>query len=286
MEHIREAIERAKEEPLATPQSPGVSGPSGPLSQKPLLNDSVRNGVRSDFEEVRLNAVHLEDYRIISHDVADLRSKSIDMLRTQVLQSMNLNSWQFLGVTSPTAGCGKSVISVNLALSIARQSERSVLLVDMDFQKPQVLRYLGLKRDRGILGVLEGRTKLLNAIKKAQIYNYQVFVLPCEASTLRSSELITSRAMSATLQEIKRDFRACTVIFDLPPMLPSDDVLSILPSLDCVLLVAAAQTSTIPEIKECSKHLATVPVARVVLNKVSGKATTYYSRYAEKGASV
>ena len=281
MEHIREAIERAKEEPVASPQSPGTMGPSGPLLQQPLLDDSTLNAAQKEFEEARLNAVHLEDNRIVSHDVADLRSKAIDMLRTQVLQSMNLNSWQFLGVTSPTAGCGKSVIAVNLALSIARQSERSVLLVDLDFQKPQVSRYLGLKRDRGILGVLEGRTKLFNATKRAQIYNYQLFVLPCEASTLRSSELITSRAMSATLQQIKRDFRACTVIFDLPPMLPSDDVLSILPSLDCVLLVAAAETSTIPEVKECSKHLATVPVVRVVLNKVNAKATTYYTRYAE-----
>lgn len=281
MEHIREAIERAKEGPVATPQSPATGGQASPLLQRPLLNDVARDTAKTPFEEFRLNAVHLEDNRIISHDIADPRSKSIDMLRTQVLQSMNLNSWQFLGVTSPTPACGKSVISVNLALSIARQSERSVLLVDMDFQRPQVARYLGLKRDRGLLGVLEGRTKLPDATKRAQIYNYQFFVLPSEASTPRSSELITSRAMSTTLQEIKREFRDCTVIFDLPPMLTSDDVLSIIPSIDCVLLVAAAETSTIPEIKECSKHLATVPVVRVVLNKVNDKSTTYYTRYHE-----
>ena len=281
MEHIREAIERAKEEPVVSQQSPGIMGPAGPLLQRPLLSDGALSNNQTEFEEVRLNAVQLEDNRIISHDIADLRSKSIDMLRTQILQSMNLNSWQFLGVTSPTAGCGKSVIAINLALSIARQSERAVLLVDMDFQKPQVSKYLGLKRDRGILGVLEGHTKLLDATKKAQIYNYQFFVLPCEASTPRSSELIASRAMGTTLQEIKRDFKACTVIVDLPPLLTTDDVLSILPSIDCVLLVAAAETSTVPEIKECSKHLATVPVVRVVLNKVTDKTSAYYSRYHE-----
>jgi Mrp family chromosome partitioning ATPase len=249
--------------------------------QQPQLNVGATNATWPEIEEVRLNAVQLEENRLISHDVADPRSKSIDMLRTQVLQSMNLNSWQLLGVTSPTAGCGKSVIAINLALSIARQSERSVLLVDMDFQKPHVAKYLGLKRDRGILGMLEGRTKLLSATKKARIYNYQFFVIPCEASTPRSSELMASRAMSTVLQEIKRDFRSCTVIVDLPPLLPSDDVLSILPSIDSVLLVAAAGTSTIPEIRECSKHLGTVPVVRFVLNKVTDKAATYYSRYPE-----
>lgn len=278
MEHIREAIERAKERNVTG--LPGVVAANGTPLQ-PLLNDAAANGAVTDIEEVRLNAVQLEDNRIIAHDVADPRSKAIDMLRTQVLQSMNLNSWQMLGITSPTASCGKSVISINLALSIARQSERSVLLVDFDFQKPQVAKYLGLKRDLGILGVLEGRTKLLAATKKVRVYNQQMFVLPCEASTPRSSEFMSSRAMTTVLNEIKRDFRAFTVIFDLPPMLPSDDVLSIIPNIDCVMLIAAAEHTTIPEVKECTKFLEQVPVVRVVLNKASDKVTSYYGRYPE-----
>ena len=52
------------------------------------------------------------------------------MLRTQVLQAMDHNGWQILAITSPTAGCGKSVTACNLAMSIARLPERSVLLVD------------------------------------------------------------------------------------------------------------------------------------------------------------
>ena len=55
------------------------------------------------------------------------------------------NGWQFLAVTSATAGCGKSVTACNLAMSIARLAERSVLLVDMDMQKPKVAEYLGLE---------------------------------------------------------------------------------------------------------------------------------------------
>src|SRR5215510_11748796 len=72
------------------------------------------------------------------------RTKSFDMLRTQVLQSMNPKNWQFLAITSPTAGCGKTVTAINLALSIARQPELSALLIDMDLPKPAVAKYLGL----------------------------------------------------------------------------------------------------------------------------------------------
>ena len=86
----------------------------------------------------------LESRRIISYDVADQRSKSFDMLRTQILQSMHQNKWQVLAITSPTAGCGKTLTAINLALSVARQPECSALLVDMDLQKPQVARRLGI----------------------------------------------------------------------------------------------------------------------------------------------
>ncbi len=270
MEHIREAIEFAKQGQIVSPQPPGFDSTAQP---------HPANVSPIGIEDVRLNAVHLEDNRIVAHDIADDRTKSIDMLRTQVLQSMNLNSWHFLGVTSPMPGCGKSVVSINLALSIARLSERSVLLVDLDFQKPQVAKYLGLKRDRGILGVLEGRTKLMAATKRVSIYNYQLFALPCEASTPRSSEFMSSRAIVSTMQEIKREFRSSTIIFDLPPILPSDEVLSILPSIDCVLMVAAAGNSTVPQIKECCKYLEATPVVRFVLNKASETVAPYYGYY-------
>jgi hypothetical protein len=69
----------------------------------------------------------------------------------------------------------------------------------------------------------------------------------------------------------------------LPPILPSDDVISILPQLDCVLFVVAAGTTTAQEIKECNKHLESTEVLRVVLNKSEDTTATYYSysRYAQ-----
>ena len=78
------------------------------------------------------------------------------------------------------------------------------------------------------------------------------------------------------LQEIKNEDRSRTVIFDLPPMLAGDNVISILPQMDCVLFVATIGTSTASEIKECNKHLQTSAVIRVVLNKASELGPMYY----------
>jgi protein-tyrosine kinase len=267
MEHIRKAVERTNG-PL-----PDVRDSGQFLFQsQPTLAPGL-----SSFREVALNPAHLEHKRIVAHDNLDPRSRSFDMLRTQLLQTMDLKSWQFVGVTSATAGCGKSVVSTNLALSIARQTERSGLLIDLDLQKAQIASLLGIKTDRGIMGVLEGRIALRDALVRSRTKNAELLVLPCATATMNSSEWIASRQMRALFDEIKRDFRGWTVIFDLPPLLSGDDVISILPLLDCLLFVVGAGITTAEEIRECNRHLESADVVRVVLNKAEEAATTYYS---------
>src|SRR5262249_35725436 len=116
-----------------------------------------------------------------------------DMLRTQVLQEMDKKSWQFLAVTSPTAGCGKTVTACNLAMSIARLPERQVLLVDLDLRRPMVANYLGLRNSTGIVDVLEGQQSLSSSVVQCHIGPSSLFVLPGTASTSGSSEWMASQ---------------------------------------------------------------------------------------------
>ena len=278
MEQIRQAVERAKASgmPTAGPQVRPGAGQS-PAHHQSDFSASRPQPAASQIKinEAELNRAHLESRRIIAHNSADPRSSSFDMLRTQVLQSMDQRNWQFLAVTSPTPGCGKTVTAVNLALSIARQPERSLLLIDLDLSRPKVARTLGMKCQHGLLSVLDGRASLADTMIQARVDNHRFMVLPTEASILGSSELIASRAMSSLLQAIKRDFRNWTVILDMPPMLASDDVIAMLPQIDCVLLVAAVGNSTVSEIKECNRHLQAREVVRLVLNKSSDSTTRY-----------
>jgi capsular exopolysaccharide synthesis family protein len=201
------------------------------------------------------------------------------MLRTQVLQEMDKNNWQFLAVTSPTMACGKSVTACNLSMSIARLPERSVLLVDMDMRKPMVADYLGLESDSGIASILQERCTLGSALIEASIGPSKLLVLPGEVAATTSSEWMASQTMGTMLQTIKRDFRSRIVIFDLPPILVGDDVLSILPRMDAVLLVAGVGATSVAEIKECQKHLRQSNVIRVVVNKVNDSTDDYYGYY-------
>ena len=283
MEKIQQAVERAKSvsgeqlRPVMTPQAATV--PPEPATLPKTTSRGARTKQLSSgsvFNEVNVSLEVLEQNRIVAHNAADPRSRAFDMLRTQVLQAMDKQDWQFLAVTSPTLGCGKSVTAINLALSIARQPDRSALLVDMDLQRPSIANYLGIRAKEGLCNVLEGKIPLATALFRTNVDGNEVMVLPAESSTVHSSALIGSRATGALLENIRQEFKGRTVIFDMPPLLQGDEVLALLPKIDCVLLVTAAGVSTQHQIVECNKHLQSTEVVRLVLNKASQTATTPY----------
>lgn len=213
-------------------------------------------------------AAHLASKRIVAYDHGEAHATSFDMLRTQVLRSMDAKDWKLLGITSPTSGCGKTVTAVNLALSVGRQPDRSVLLLDLDLRKPQVANCLGLKPMSGVLSVLENRSPLAEAIVEVGIGNCRMMVLPTESPAPRSSDRMASRAMDEMLQQIKWEFQSQIIIVDLPPLLTSDDVHAVLPKLDCILLVTAVRITTPAQINESVMHLRSAEIVRLVVNKV------------------
>jgi protein-tyrosine kinase len=277
MENIRQAIERAKGGKGAA-SGQQRTGRIDVAQRTPVVGDALRyqpDQPDPPIREIELNSKYLLSNRIVSHIVTDPRSRPFDMLRTQILQSMDKKTSRILAITSPTPGCGKTVTALNLAFSIARQPERSVLLLDLDFQKPKVANYLGLQFDNGALGLLEGQTTLSNAIIHARVDDQKLMVLPTKP-TSGSGELMASREMASLFQDIKRECRSQTIIVDLPPILSSDDVITILPQVDAVLFVVAVGTTTVSQIEECNKHLQSADVLRIVVNKVTAASTNYY----------
>ncbi len=271
MEEIREALAKARDFDTA-----GRGHQKRPVPVLPEFTPTLLPKIEARNQCWALNAAHLASNRIIAHDHGELHATSFNMLRTQVLQSMDAKDWRFLGITSPTSNCGKTVTAVNLALSIGRQPERSALLLDLDLRKPQVAKCLGLRPKDGVLSVLENRCPLADAIVEVGIGDCRMMVLPTESPTSRSSDRMASRAMNEMMQQIKEEFRSQIIIVDLPPLLTSDDVLAVLPKLDCVVLVTAVGTTRPTEVKDSAKHLQSTEVVRLVVNKVQPSKSKYY----------
>jgi MinD-like ATPase involved in chromosome partitioning or flagellar assembly len=114
---------------------------------------------------------------------------------------------------------------------------------------------------------------------EASIGRSKLLVLPGEVCKSGTSEWMASQTMATLLQTIKREYRSRIVIFDMPPMLLGDDVISVLPQMEAVLLVAGIGNTSVADIKECHKHLKTTPVVRVVVNRVTEATDANYGYY-------
>ena len=274
MESIRQAVERARA--ATSSPRPQVSENLGSPRRRIDPGAATQAERGPQIDDTELNAAYLQSKRVVAYNGADLRSRPYDMLRTQVVQSMGVGGWKVLGITSPTPGCGKTLTAVNLAFSIARQPEQSVLLIDLDLQKPQIANSLGLvPAGGGVLDVLEERTTLARIALPVRAGNQRIVAVPT-AATRESSELMGSRTMRTLLQDLRKNYQSHTIIVDLPPILSSDDVIAVLPQIDCVLLVAAVGHSKASEVEECNRHLQSSHLVRVVVNKAAEENSNYY----------
>src|SRR5437868_9450092 len=120
MENIRQAVERAK----ALSEQPSISFQMPPQRPKHGLGIAQDGEAPHRFE---LDRAYLQSRRIVAYDGKDPHSRPFDLLRTEVVRSMDLKGWKTLAVTSPTANCGKTLTAINLALSMARQDRKSVV---------------------------------------------------------------------------------------------------------------------------------------------------------------
>jgi len=97
----------------------------------------------------------MQESRLIVGSEDQMVIDAYKLLRTRVLHRMQQNNWRTLGVTSPGANVGKTLTSINLAISIAKKHENTVVLVDADLRRPSVYKCLGMEPEYGLLDYLE-----------------------------------------------------------------------------------------------------------------------------------
>lgn len=227
------------------------------------------SGLGAPVDLLPLDPVHLEKHRIVAMDPANPYRREFDLLRTQVLQKMQEHGWRTIAVTSPSVQSGKTVVAVNLALSIAHHPSRTALLVDFDLRRPQVAASLGLPRGESLNDVLEGEADLRDAIVHAGIPKF--LVLPTQRRVPGAAELLASDKVSKIISSLRDHYPQRVIIFDLPPITAVDDVIAVLPKVDCVLLVVGSGSSTRRELEEAQRHLGRSNLLGVVVNKASAQ---------------
>ena len=256
MERIRAAIEKARE--LREAED----------TQKLLRMERSANldqGLWHALSPFELKPRQLHRNRIVTESVKDPARASFNVLRTRVLSACRKNNWNVIGVTSPTSGCGKTVTSVNLAFSMARQRSMRAVLMDADLRKPMVGQLLGVDEDHSMERFLTGGERIEDHFVR---YRNTLAIGTHKGPSPISAEVLQDPAAATAMEDLLQALVPDIVIVDLPPMKAGDDTLAFLPNVDAMLIVAAAEQSTTKEIDTCERELAEqTNILGVVLNK-------------------
>ena len=188
-----------------------------------------------------------------------------DLLRSRTIRQMKEKGWTRLAVTSPDPACGKTTIALNLALSLSRQKDLRVMLLDIDLRRPGLDKLLGVTGRKSLWQVLDGNATVEDAAVRV---DDNLIVIGNAVPCPNPSELLQSERTTQKIDDIEKAWKPDIMIFDMSPMLASDDNVGFLHNADCALLVAAAEHTKMGNIDLCEKELAGLTnVLGIVLNK-------------------
>jgi len=267
MDRIQKALDKAK----AKHSEQAVIASSDVNKEKTVRSpeDPLKSPIDSiSYQQTRVvetSRTHLENNRIIAGMYGNPQSAVFRMLRTQVLQKMRANNWQTLAITSPTVGEGKSLIASNLAIAIAMELNQTVMLVDMDLRNPSLNQYFDLNAELGLKDYLEQDLELKDVLINPGIK--RMVILPGKGRAEDSAELLSSPKMANLVAELKAQYDSRLIIFDVPPLLQTDDVLLSSKYFDCSLLVLEDGKNKESEITKSLQMLENSHLIGSVVNK-------------------
>lgn len=208
------------------------------------------------------------------------------MLRTRLVQKARAGNWTTIAVTSAGPNDGKTLTVINLAVSLAREKTREVVLLDMDMRNPSVFRALGIHPRTELREYLENGSNMDELFVSVGADN--LLVAGSVSPTEHASELLAGARFDELISIIERGTVDPIVLLDLPPVLVTDDALVVAPKVDSVLLVASEGLTNRAELSKALNLLSEFPLAGVVLNRAAETSPDYnygYEAASELGAS-
>jgi capsular exopolysaccharide synthesis family protein len=195
------------------------------------------------------------------------------VVRTNLLFSSVAEGGRAIIVTSSNPGEGKTTTTANLAISLAANGAK-VLVVDADLRRPTLHQHFAISKTPGLSDVIVGKRQISEAVQSAR--GKALHVLPCGYIPPNPAELLGSTVMRDIVRALKT--RYDWVLIDTPPVLAMADTPVLCPFVDGVILVVASEASHRPAVQRAIDQLSSVggTVIGAVLNKVDLKRNSYY----------
>lgn len=222
---------------------------------------------------------------LLSSNASFMVQEAFKMLRTNVMFSLPGKGCKCIGITSANRSEGKSMVSINLAMSLAQLGKR-VVLIDCDLRIPTVASKLGLKNDVGLSNYLAGT----EADSFLRIYHHgdpRIDVVLAGRIPPDPTMLLGSPAMKNLIKTLRESYDF--IILDFPPISLVTDAVLLTDSVDGYLVVVRHNTSEYSKLNETVTQLefAHAKIIGFVYNAKSqerliNKGSKYYQYYKEK----
>ena len=235
--------------------------PSGQAGSR--SNRQVRNATVEVSNQVDLDAELLHQNRVLVDEKMDdaITADRYRLLHTRVRQRMTPRDWSCLGITSPSAKEGKSLTSINLAITASRETSHPVFLIDGDTRRPSLSQYFGMNPAKGLSDFLAGEAEFEDILYCSEMYP-NLHIIPNQAGSARSGLSKEKLDELFALLPIGEGL----VVVDLPPTLVGDDVLVVAPRVDALMIVLRDGQSQEDELTATTELLSEFNLLGTVLN--------------------
>ena len=270
MSRLFEALQRSESEKSGAPFF------QPPVAATELLE--VAEKERNDFREFKSLHVSLApDNRLVCLTAKEsLGAEKFRFLAVRLRQIQQTRALKRILVTSTLAEEGKSLVSANLAMTLARRHWQKTLLIEGDLRRPVQAQMFGLRKLPGITEWLSDGVGPITSIFRLE--EAGLWILPAGTPPANPLELMQSRRLGALLDDLSGLFD--WIVIDSPPLLPLADTSVWSRRSDGVVLVVREGKSEKRQLKAGLEALGTSNLLGVVLNGCSSTDhRNYYQRY-------
>jgi protein-tyrosine kinase len=222
--------------------------------------------------------------RRLSDQYRAIKRPILQRLNAMVATAKPGDGAQLLLVTSALPGDGKTFTSLNLALSIARERDVSVLLIDADVVKPHISRMLGVDREPGLLDALaDPAVDPEMLVRPTDIAGLSI--LPVGTEQDSATELLSSARMRAIVGRMSAGNPRRLLIFDSAPLLLSNDSRAIVQIVRQVVLVVRSGITPQRAVQDAISHIDKEKITGLVLNQNDVRSFNQYYGYGTYGVT-
>ncbi len=201
-------------------------------------------------------------------------AEQFKILRTNLLFPSSGKSPRTIMVTSSMPDEGKSLISANLAISIAQSIQEHVLLIDCDIRRPRVHTEFGFGDVAGLSEHLSRGIPISSLLLKTIVD--KLSILPGGRPPFNPSELVSSQQMSKLLQEVKYRYSDRFIIIDSPPPKLTAETSALSRQVDGILLVIEYGRTSREMVSDLINIIGKEKIIGIVLNKLDMRFAGYY----------